>query len=110
MQPFLSRIILTACLVICSTGALAETQMGLGNQNCRTWIANPASGGGLGLLYQQWIFGFLSGVSFADPDHDPLKDMDVGTVMTWLNKYCQDSPPEVRLEDAAIAFIRAHHP
>ena len=82
---------------------------GLGNQTCEAWTANPVSGGGLGLLYQQWIFGFLSGVSFADPDHDPLKDMDAAAVMTWLDKYCQDNAA-ARLADAAVAFARAHHP
>ena len=72
MPPILSRSILTASLVICSAEASAESHMiGLGNQTCATWTANPPIEG-VGLLYQQWALGFLSGASYADPDHNPL--------------------------------------
>jgi hypothetical protein len=110
MAPLLSRAMLIASLMISSAEALAETHIaGLGNQNCEAWTANPVSSGGLGVLYQQWLFGFLSGVSFADLNHDPLKDMDVAAVTTWLGNYCQDNAT-ARLVDAAIAFVHAHHP
>ena len=97
-------------MIISAAEALAQTHIaGLGNQTCGAWTANPVSGGGPGLLYQQWIFGFLSGVSFADPNHDPLKDMDAAAVRIWLDNYCRDNAA-ARLVDTAGAFVRAHHP
>ena len=81
--------------------------IGLGNQTCATWTANPAATSGLGQLYQQWALGFLSGVSYADPDHDPLGGMDAAVVTNWFNDYCRDNAA-ARLADAAVAFVRAH--
>jgi hypothetical protein len=111
MLPFLSRVILTASLIISSADALGEPNIGLGNQRCGAWVENSPSttGGGVGLLYQQWVFGFLSGVSYADSDHDPLKGTDAGAVTKWFDDYCRDDTA-ARLVDVAIAFIRAHHP
>jgi hypothetical protein len=107
MLLLLFRTILTASLVICSVEASAESHMiGLGNQTCATWTANPPIGG-VGLLYQQWALGFLSGVSYADPDHDPLSGVDAAVVTNWFNDYCRDNA-EARLVDAAVAFVRAH--
>jgi hypothetical protein len=107
MPPFLSRAILTASLVICSAEAFAEPHMiGLGAQTCTTWTANPPIDG-VGLLYQQWVLGFLSGVSYADPDHDPLSGMDAAVVTSWFNDYCRDND-RARLVEAAVAFARAH--
>ena len=106
--PLLFRAILTASLVIGSADAFAESHMiGLGNQTCATWTANPAATSGLGQLYQQWALGFLSGVSYADPDHDPLGGMDAVVVTKWFNDYCRDNAT-ARLADAAVAIVRAH--
>ena len=69
---------------------------------------NPMQGG-LGLLYQQWVFGFLSGVSYDGPSHDPLKGMDAPSIMQWLGDYCQRNPT-VNIAAAASAFAQAHHP
>jgi hypothetical protein len=110
MLPFLSRAILTASLIISSAAARAETNIGLGNQRCGAWVENnPSTSGGVGLLYQQWVFGFLSGVSYADSDHDPLKGTDAGAVTKWFDDHCRDDTA-ARLVDVAIAFIRAHRP
>jgi hypothetical protein len=108
MPPFLFRAIVTASLVICSAKAFPESHMiGLGNQTCATWTANPLATSGLGQLYQQWALGFLSGVSYADPDHDPLSGMDAADVTNWFNDYCRNNAT-ARLADAAGAFVRAH--
>ena len=110
MLPFLSRAILTASLIISSAEALAETNIGLGNQRCGAWIENnPSISGGVGLLYQQWVFGFLSGVRYADSDHDPLKGTDAEAVTKWFDDHCRDDTA-ARLVDVAIAFVRAHRP
>jgi hypothetical protein len=110
MRLFLSGAILTASLMICSAEASAESHMiGLGNQTCSTWTANPPATSGVGQLYQQWTLGFLSGVSFADPKHDPLSNLDAATVAVWFEDYCRDNAT-ARLVDAATAFVRAHQP
>jgi hypothetical protein len=110
MLPLLPRAILTASLMIGSAEAMAETHtIGLVGQTCQTWTANPPFDGGLGLLYEQWILGFLSGVSYADPDHDPLHGMDAGTVASWIDSFCRDNRVAY-VADAAVAFIRAHVP
>jgi hypothetical protein len=110
MLAFLSRAIFIAALVIGSTEALADMPiLGLGNQRCGTWAANNPAMDGLGLLYQQWIFGFLSGIRYADPDHDPLKGMDGQAVTKWIDEFCQNNSA-ASLAEAMIAFIHAHRP
>ena len=95
-----ARAIVAAFLILTSAEALAAPRMiGLGNQTCATWTAHPPVEG-------VW---FPSGVSYADPHNDPLSNIDPGDITLWLNKYCQDNST-VRLVDAAIAFVRAHHP
>ncbi len=107
----LSRAFVTCVALTASTEVLAETHLvGIAAQSCETWTANrPTSGAGLGLLYQQWLFGFLSGASFADPDHDPLNGVDAATITAWADKYCQDNAA-ARIADAVVAFVRAHRP
>jgi hypothetical protein len=107
----LAKTVFALVLMIAATEAVAETRLvGVAGQSCATWTANPPSGGGLGLLYQQWLFGFLSGVSYADPDHAPLTGVDAAAITTWVDKYCQENGGSARIADAAVAFVRAHHP
>ena len=74
-------ILIASLMISCAcTQALAQTPMiGLGGQRCGAWAAN--NGGGVGLLYQQWIYGFLS--SSAERDLDLLKEIDGGPGV-WL--------------------------
>ena len=62
--------------------ACVVSMIGLGGQRCGAWTANISSdSGGVGLLYQQWIYGFLS--SSAERDLDLLKEIDGGPGV-WL--------------------------
>ena len=109
MLRLLPRAILTASLTICSADAFAETHMiGLGNQTCATWTANPPIDE-VKLLYHQWILGFQSGASFADPNHNPLNSTDASSVAVWFSDYCRDNST-AHLVDAAAAFVRSHQP
>src|SRR5271165_5076667 len=102
MLSFLCRAILTAFLAISSAAARADMPgLGFGNQRCGTWTANNPAEGGVGLFYEQWIFGFLSGIRYADPDHDPLKGMDDHAVTKWIDEFCQNDSAAL-LQDAAI--------
>jgi hypothetical protein len=58
----------------------------------------------VGQLYQRWALGFLSGVSFADANHDPLSNQDAAS---WLDDYGRDDAT-AHLADAATAIVRAH--
>ena len=107
-MPCLFRALLIASLVVGPTVAARAGMVGLGNQDCGTWTTNNPASGGVGMLYQQWVFGFLSGASRVDPDHDPLKGVDAPAIMQWLDDYCQHNP-NVPLADAATAFVQAHH-
>jgi hypothetical protein len=106
--PEFRAIVVAVSLVVSSTAASAD-MIGLGNQSCGAWAANSPMQGGLGLLYQQWAFGSLSGVSYDGPSHDPLKGMDAPSIMQWLGDYCQRNPT-VNIAAAASAFAQAHHP
>ena len=103
------RVILIASLLVGPTAAAQAAMVGLGNNDCGTWTSNNPAKGGVGLFYQQWVFGFLSGASRADPDHDPLKGVDAPAIMQWLDDYCLHHP-QAPLADAADAFVQAHHP
>jgi hypothetical protein len=76
--------LITFLVVVTSLPAAARAAMvGLGNNDCGTWTSNNPANGGVGLFYQQWVFGFLSGASHADPDHDPLKGVDAPAICGW---------------------------
>ena len=107
-MPALFSATLIASLMI-SSAAPQAAMVGIGNNDCGTWTSNNPAQGRVGLFYQQWVFGFLSGASHTDPDHDPLKGVDAPAIMQWLDDYCQHNP-NVPLAAAAAAFVQAHRP
>ena len=108
-MPLLFRTILTASLMAGAVATARAAIVGLGNQDCGTWTTNNPAKGGVGLFYQQWVFGFLSGASQTNPDRDPLKGIDTPAIMEWLDDYCLHHP-QAPLADAATAFVQTHHP
>ena len=111
-RKWTAAAVLLTFLIDGSPEALAQAHMvGLGGQTCGAWTANsPSISGntGIGLLYQQWVFGYLSGIGHADRTQDPLGGVQGEAVTDWLDNYCQ-SNPTVRIVDAASAFAREHH-
>ena len=105
----LPAIVIASLVVAGLTTTSRAATVGLGNQDCGTWTTNNPAKGGVGLFYQQWVFGFLSGVSQANLDRDPLKGVDASAIMQWLDDYCQHNP-NVPLAAAAAAFVQAHRP
>jgi len=104
----LRSILIAAVLIVSAAGASAESRFaGLGSQTCGAWTANSPTraGGGIGLLYQQWVFGFLSGISFADPEHDPFQGLEAGDLDRWMDDFCAKNSTS-RIVDAAIGFVR----
>ena len=105
----LPAIVIASLVVAGLTTTLRAATVGLGNQDCGTWTTNNPAKGGVGLFYQQWVFGFLSGASQTNPDRDPLKGIDPPAIMEWLDDYCLHHP-QAPLADAAATFVQAHHP
>ena len=114
MRAFKHLLRTMVALVLMMLGAAEAAgppnMAGLGGQKCGTWTANGASAAssGIGMLYQQWIFGFLSGVVFTDPDHWPG-----GVVVEQANRsidaFCENDP-EATIASAAVDFVRKHQP
>jgi hypothetical protein len=109
MSVLFRAILIVALVVAGLTAASRAAMVGIGNNDCGTWTSNNPTQGGVGLFYQQWVFGFLSGASQTHPDRDPLKGVDAPAIMKWLNDYCLHNP-QTPLADAATAFVQAHHP
>src|SRR5215472_17482129 len=111
-SPVSVTILPLAFLVTGAPGALAQSHMaGRGGQSCGAWTANSPSAdlSGIGVLYQQWVLGFLSGVGRTDPKQDPFTTVPGSDVTGWLDTYCRDHPG-ARIVDAASAFAHEHHP
>ena len=83
---------------------------GLGGQRCGAWTANGGSSAsaGIGLLYLQWVLGFLSGVVVADRDHWP-NGVDMAAANLSVDEFCRNDPIST-IADASMAFVRNHHP
>ena len=84
--------------------------LGLGGQSCGAWVTNSPTKNpsGIGLLYEQWVAGFLSGVIYSQPDgSEPIATMGAAAVDQWMDDYCKSSP-QAKLAEAAIAFVRQH--
>ena len=93
------------------TAQAADGQLhlfGLGGQGCGAWTANGGSSAsaGIGLLYLQWVLGFLSGVVVSDRDHWP-NGVDMAAANLSVDEFCRNNPTST-IADALIAFVRNH--
>jgi hypothetical protein len=108
IKPLLICVPLVAALTIGGTDAQAFRVIGTGNDSCGTWTADRRVGGRAAGQDQQWILGFLSGISYeGSEDVDTLKGMDAEGVFAWMDNYCQAHPIE-DIIDAGEAFKRMH--
>jgi len=78
---------------------------GLGLAPCQDWTA--ARGAQTAAPYEQWVIGFVSGVSAASPGMAPLFRVDAGAVENWVDGYCQFHPLD-KVATASAAFVDAH--
>jgi hypothetical protein len=82
-------------------------QAGVGADSCETWTAaRGAAGWGLG---EQWILGFVSGVSATGyvTHLAPLAETNAEEVLAWIDNYCQTHPAETAAH-AGLEFVAAH--
>lgn len=103
--------IASICVAVSSISldAVAYTVGGSGIQSCGSWTANRAKGPSAPLFYTNstWVLGFLSGVGYASPPHDPLHGLDAEAVLAWVDNYCGAYPLD-NIATAAGAFVIAH--
>jgi hypothetical protein len=82
-------------------------QAGVGADSCERWTAARHAGGwGSG---EQWILGFVSGVSATGgvTHLAPLAETNVDGVFAWIDSYCQAHPAET-LAHTGLEFVAAH--
>jgi hypothetical protein len=78
---------------------------GVGLAPCEAWT--EARQGRTADAYEQWVMGFVSGVSAVSEGMAPLFRVDAGTVEGWVDSYCLDHARD-RIATAAAAFVTAH--
>ena len=78
---------------------------GMGLAPCEAWT--EARRGRAANGYEQWVMGFVSGVSAMSEGMAPLFRVDATTVEGWVDSYCLEHPRD-RIATAAAAFVTAH--
>lgn len=105
-------------LALFMAGSVAKSEepfrfrtMGMGNSSCGTWIsARPhGSSSWQSLGFEQWVLGFLTGISAMGfmTKLDPLNGVDGEAIWAWMDNYCKAHPLE-NIGNAAIDFVGAH--
>jgi hypothetical protein len=92
---------------ILAQSGVVVLEAGVGADSCEKWAAARYAGGwGLG---EQWILGFVSGVSATGyvTHLAPLAETNAEGVLAWIDSYCQTHPAEP-LAHAALEFVAAH--
>ena len=105
MQSLLTPLILVIALM--TAAVAAEPQLdGAGTLPCGRWTFVRRDRTGVG--YEQWVLGFLSGISYAGEaaGDNPVNGVDGETVWAWIDTYCQAHPLET-IATASAAFVRA---
>jgi hypothetical protein len=89
--------------------AAAYAVIGNGTMTCEAWTtARRDPHGSGGLMNEQWVVGFLSGIgSMVLGELDPLHGLDADAVYHWMDDYCRSHPLE-KIEAAARVFIQEH--
>ena len=78
---------------------------GAGLAPCEAWT--EARQGRTANAYEQWVMGFVSGVSAVSEGMAPLLRVDARTVEGWVDSYCLDHS-RYTIATAAAAFVTAH--
>ncbi len=79
--------------------------VGAGLAPCEAWV--EARRDRTAVAFEQWVLGFVSGVSAASPGIAPLFRTDGQTVAGWVDNYCLEHPRET-IATAGAAFVSAH--
>ena len=86
-------------LAIAADAALAQKVkvIGSGSLTCSDWIQEAREPGVVFLRTQDWMLGYLRGVSDAATtisQGDPFATIDVVAMNAWLEGYCRQHPLE----------------
>ena len=101
-------IVLSALMIGPAAAQIQRTPFlvaGIGLAPCEVWT--EARQGRAANAYEQWVMGFVSGVSAMSEGMAPLFRVDATTVEGWVDSYCRIIR-ETGLLTAAAAFVTAH--
>lgn len=101
-------IVLSALMIGPAAAQIQRTPFlvaGMGLAPCEVWT--EARQGRAANAYEQWVMGFVSGVSAMSEGMAPLFRVDATTVEGWVDSYCLEHPRD-RIAAAAAAFVTAH--
>lgn len=95
-----------AAVSVPAASAQSIKVIGQGVATCGRWSAVRKEGTGFG--YEQWVVGYLSGVTAATAGKvNPLNNVDADGVWAWFDNYCQRHPLDT-IASAAFVFSVAH--
>ena len=109
---WMRRGLLTLVMLVTVTSPAASTRLvGDGLISCQTWTEEREANSPRSSLMTVWVLGFMSAANttlFArgDPDFLAESDIDIRTIVTGIDSYCQ-AHPEHRIADAAGDLVIA---
>ena len=67
----------------------------LGMPSCGAWTAARAyQSDGIAAQYEKWVFGFQSGLNWAQSATrgDVVRDTDADAILGWVDQHCREHP------------------
>jgi hypothetical protein len=110
------RSLAAVCIAVAASAtevaaqATDYTVIGVGASSCGSWIiAHRPPVSADARLMEQWVLGFLSGIGYIvlDKGDDPLRTVDAGAVVAWVDNFCRSNPLKL-IVDAGQIFYAAH--
>jgi hypothetical protein len=95
------NVLTIAFAAICFNTANATSIMGV--RSCGQWVARKASDLDKA-ANEAWLLGYLSGLATGSRV-DILRDTDYGSLMAWMDNYCNAHPLERVSSGAAQLYL-----
>lgn len=105
----MKQVFVALCLAIVTCSAKSEYRIiGAGATSCGKYNVEK-SDRVISLVYDSWIFGFLTGLSARD-NFNLLGGYDKDAIVGAVDKYCRENPLELvetACRDVALQIIKA---
>ncbi len=107
LQAIILLCLATFALGAGTSGSEANVMFGSGKDSCGQWTADHTSGTVVGKYQEQWLLGYLSGISqwSGFREKDILAGQDFAGISAWVSLYCSQHPLE-KLVDAADELVK----
>lgn len=84
------------------------TVEGAGVKSCAAYTTDSKKNSSMHYIDLNWVKGFVSGVNYVhvetSGDTHLGKDLDLDSLTSWIDDYCQDHP-DAALSDASAALV-----